>query len=93
VAVPSTPERTYRWPSVLAAGAISVILVGSIGWIQIYQPQELDWPTMKSMVLGRSFERMVPESELPYVTVMPLVPISNKPNIVKRESKTSTQLR
>jgi hypothetical protein len=70
--------------SVVASFAITAVLLAAIGWFQAHEPQELDWHTVKSIVLGQSIDLALPESELPYVTVMPLVLSCDDGAIVER---------
>jgi hypothetical protein len=84
-------ENTIPLPSVLASLAVTAVLLAIVGWLQIHQPQELDWPTLKSIALGQVIEPVIPESELPYVTVVPMLLNCDRTNVVERNGKSIKQ--
>jgi hypothetical protein len=87
----SKHERSLRSAGILAALAMSAILVAGLGWLEIHEPGDFHWPIVKSIVLAQILEPMTAEDDLPYVTVVPLVPNHGAADVAERDTKTEAK--
>lgn len=85
------PERSLASPAVIVALAATVAVMCAIGWYEKHGIEGFKWHALTTFVQRLTIEPADPEEDLPYITAVPLTPISSGAESIAKAEAPSTK--
>jgi hypothetical protein len=83
-------DHSLQSPHVLTALSVAALLIAIFAWRHWVDSSDNPAPSVTSIVLDTLIEPATPESDLPYITAVPLVPVSDTTGLTARPARSKT---